>query len=83
MRPTRCSNRRYFRKSEPPTIPFAESRCLVKHAPTEALPPGVRAVDYDIRGMHLAYDLLDGVDALVIVDALPGTDPPGTIRDAK
>ena len=49
-------------------------------AASEALPPGVRAVDYGIRGMHLAYDLLDGVDALVIVDALPGTDPPGTIR---
>ena len=44
------------------------------------LPPGVRAVDYGIRGMHLAYDLLDGVDALVIVDALPGTAAPGTIR---
>lgn len=35
--------------------------------------PGVRVVDYGIRGMHLAYDLLDGVDALVIVDALPVT----------
>jgi hydrogenase maturation protease len=31
----------------------------------------VRVVDYGIRGMHLAYDLLDGVDALVVVDALP------------
>jgi hydrogenase maturation protease len=29
--------------------------------------------------MHLAYDLLDGVDALVIVDALPGDEVPGTI----
>ena len=27
------------------------------------LPPGVRVVDYGIRGMHLAYDLLDTVDA--------------------
>ncbi len=35
-------------------------------------PPGVRVVDYGIRGMHLAYDLLDGYDALVLVDALPG-----------
>jgi len=33
---------------------------------------GVSVVDYGIRGMHLAYDLLDGVDALVLVDALPG-----------
>jgi hydrogenase maturation protease len=40
----------------------------------------VRAVDYGIRGMHLAYDLLDGYDALVIVDALPGDGPAGTVR---
>ena len=31
----------------------------------------VRIVDYGIRGMHLAYDLLEGFEALVIVDALP------------
>ncbi len=31
----------------------------------------VRVVDYGIRGMHLAYDLLEGYDALVIVDAVP------------
>jgi hydrogenase maturation protease len=39
----------------------------------------VRAVDYGIRGMHLAYDLLDGYEALVIVDALPGRGRPGTV----
>ena len=33
------------------------------------LPDGVQVVDYGIRGMHLAYDLLDGYDALVVVDA--------------
>lgn len=44
-----------------------------------SLPAAVRAVDYGIRGMHLAYDLLDGYDALVIVDALPGDGAPGTI----
>ncbi|MDP9240334.1 MAG: hydrogenase maturation protease [Actinomycetota bacterium] len=35
------------------------------------LPDGVSVVDYGIRGMHLAYDLLDGYDALVIIDAMP------------
>ncbi len=44
------------------------------------LPDEVHAVDYGIRGMHLAYDLLDGFDALVIVDALPGDGDPGTIE---
>ena len=34
-------------------------------------PGRVRVVDYGIRGMHLAYDLLDGYDALVLVDAVP------------
>jgi hydrogenase maturation protease len=42
------------------------------------LPPGVTVVDYGIRGMHLAYDLLDGYDGLVLVDALPG---PGAAGD--
>lgn len=35
----------------------------------------VRIVDYGIRGMHLAYDLLDGYRALVLVDLLPGGAP--------
>lgn len=43
------------------------------------LPAGVRVVDYGIRGMHLAYDLLDGYDALVVVDALPGDGRPGDL----
>jgi hydrogenase maturation protease len=42
--------------------------------------PGVRPVDYGIRGMHLAYDLLDEWDALVLVDALPRRDAPGTVH---
>lgn len=44
------------------------------------LPAGVTARDYGIRGMHLAYDLLDGhVDTLIMVDALPTGEPPGTV----
>ncbi|MGI8523120.1 MAG: hydrogenase maturation protease [Nocardioides sp.] len=46
---------------------------------SDGLPHHVRAVDYGIRGMHLAYDLLDGYDALVIVDAVPGVGKPGDI----
>lgn len=37
-------------------------------------------MDYGIRGMHLAYDLLDGCDALVLVDALPNRGSPGTVH---
>jgi hydrogenase maturation protease len=43
------------------------------------LPDGVRVVDYGIRGMHLAYDLANGFDAAVLVDATPRGGAPGTI----
>jgi hydrogenase maturation protease len=43
------------------------------------LPEGVRVEDYGIRGIHLAYDLLEGYDALVLVDAVPMGEPPGTL----
>jgi len=43
------------------------------------LPRNVKVVDYGIRGMHLAYDLLDGYDGLVIVDALPARGKPGDV----
>ena len=39
-----------------------------------------RVVDYGIRGMHLAYDLLDEWDALVLVDAVPSQGSPGTLH---
>ena len=39
----------------------------------------VRVVDYGIRGMHLAYDLLEGYDALVLVDIVPRGEAPGDI----
>jgi hydrogenase maturation protease len=41
---------------------------------------GVRAVDYGIGGMHLAYDLLENWDALVLVDAVPSRGSPGTLH---
>jgi hydrogenase maturation protease len=44
------------------------------------LPEGVTVVDYGIRGMHLAYDLVDGYDALVVIDAVPGHGSPGDLR---
>ncbi|MGZ4610790.1 MAG: hydrogenase maturation protease [Actinomycetes bacterium] len=46
----------------------------------EAVPAGTRVVDYGIRGMHLAFDLLEGFDALVIIDTVPRQEAPGTLR---
>lgn len=44
------------------------------------LPPGIEVADYGIRGLHLAYELLGGrFGTLVLVDAIPLDDPPGTI----
>jgi hydrogenase maturation protease len=43
------------------------------------VPEGVRVADYGIRGVHLAYELLEGYDALVLVDALPLGEEPGTV----
>ncbi len=46
------------------------------------LPDGVQVVDYGIRGVHLAYELLDGRhDSLILIDAVPlGDEPPGTLQ---
>ena len=52
----------------------------MRHVPEHVAGPRVRVVDYGIRGMHLAYDLLDGCDALVLVDALPDRGSPGTLH---
>jgi hydrogenase maturation protease len=43
------------------------------------VPEGVKVADFGIRGVHLAYELLDGYDAVILVDALPTGDPPGTV----
>jgi hydrogenase maturation protease len=37
-------------------------------------------VDYGIRGVHLAHDLLDEWDALVLIDAVPDQGSPGTLH---
>jgi hydrogenase maturation protease len=52
---------------------------VMRHVP-QRLGPRVRLVDYGIGGMHLAYDLLDDWDALVLVDAVPSRGSPGTLH---
>lgn len=43
------------------------------------LPPGVRVTETGIAGVGLVQDLLDGYDALVIVDAVNRGGVPGTL----
>jgi hydrogenase maturation protease len=53
---------------------------VLHHLDAGCLPEDVAAMDYGIRGVHLAYDLLDGVvETLIMVDALPTGQPPGTV----
>lgn len=53
---------------------------VVRRMDAAQLPAGVAVADYGIRGVHLAYDLLDGhVDTLVLVDAVPMDELPGTL----
>ena len=53
---------------------------VVRHIPVQQEDSGVRVVDYGIGGMHLAYELLDDWDALVIVDAVPNRGNPGALH---
>jgi hydrogenase maturation protease len=53
---------------------------VIRHVEQRLVDPRVRLVDYGIRGMHLAYDLLDGWEALVLVDALPSRGSPGALH---
>jgi hydrogenase maturation protease len=44
-----------------------------------AWPEGVRVMDFGIRGLDLAYALLDGYDAAILVDAAPRGGQPGLV----
>jgi hydrogenase maturation protease len=52
----------------------------MRHVPQRLAGPRIQLVDYGIRAMHLAYDLLDGCEALVLIDAIPSRGSPGTVR---
>ena len=45
----------------------------------QKLPDNVRVIDFGIRGLDLAYALLDGYDAAILVDAMPRGGAPGTL----
>lgn len=44
-----------------------------------SLPDAVRVVDFGIRGLDLAYAILDGYDAVIVVDAVSQGQAPGTL----
>jgi hydrogenase maturation protease len=45
----------------------------------DEMPPGAAVADFGIRGIHLAFELLDPPRLLVVVDALPRGGAPGSL----
>jgi hydrogenase maturation protease len=43
------------------------------------MPDGVKLGDYGTGGMHLAYDMADGYETTILVDAAPRGGEPGTV----
>jgi hydrogenase maturation protease len=52
---------------------------LARRLARDAWPEGVRVVDYGIGGVHLAYDLVDGCDLLVLIDTTSQGGEPGDV----
>lgn len=52
---------------------------VAKELAKRRLPPGARVVDFGIRGLDLAYALLDGCGAAILLDAVQRGQPPGTL----
>jgi hydrogenase maturation protease len=52
---------------------------VVKRLADVELPEDVQVADYGISGMHLAYELLDGYDTTILVDATARGERPGTV----
>lgn len=53
---------------------------VVRNAELPQDDPMIQVIDYGIRGMHLAYDLLEEWDTLVLVDAVPSRGQPGRLH---
>jgi hydrogenase maturation protease len=45
----------------------------------QQLPEGVEVADFGIRGVHLAYQLLEGYDLAILVDASARGGEPGSL----
>jgi hydrogenase maturation protease len=52
---------------------------VVQRLAGRSWPECVRVVDFGIRGLDLVYALLEGYEAVILVDAVPCGGPPGTL----
>jgi hydrogenase maturation protease len=46
-------------------------------------PNGVRVVDFGIRGLDLAYALMDGYEVAILIDATQRNEVPGTLNSIE
>ena len=52
---------------------------VVRELPLHSLPEAVSVVDFGIRSYDLAYAMMDGYAATILVDAASRGQPPGTV----
>jgi hydrogenase maturation protease len=52
---------------------------VVKRLADWSVPKGVRVADFGIRGFDLTYALQDGYETVILVDAYPHGETPGTV----
>ncbi|HEY1921201.1 MAG TPA: hydrogenase maturation protease [Tepidisphaeraceae bacterium] len=52
---------------------------VVRRLIESPIPQGVRVVDFGIRGLDLTYCLLDKFEMVILIDAVPRDEPPGTL----
>lgn len=52
---------------------------VVRRLSSRPRPEGVDVADFGIRGLDLTYALLDGYEAVILVDATPRGGAPGTL----
>lgn len=52
---------------------------VVRRLGQRQLPEGVEVADFGIKGVHLAYELCEGYDVAILVDAAPCGGKPGDL----
>jgi hydrogenase maturation protease len=52
---------------------------VARRLSAEAVPDGVTVIDFGIGGIHLAYELQEGYGTVILVDASPCGEEPGTV----
>lgn len=52
---------------------------VIQRLSREPLPPNTTLIDFGIRSVHLAFELMNDYDALLLVDVVSRGQPPGTL----